>query len=272
MTLDQGSESFEVSDREFRFMFAKFGWTQLIASALVLTVATSSLADDVLVKEGVVVKPLSKRKQRKLEKKLLKRPGNKVVIEGTPTASPAPEVFAGAKARRALRPLFPDRFGRRNDVVVGSPIITSPGFVVSTPRTVIAPGDPLVMPGSVEVDPSARGVRPPVVSTPRGQSRPIDPTDEPDLEMERPGSARILPPPADEIPPPVVSIPRKPATSPTPMPSPIPSTSPAPASPARGSTVPSVDPGPSSSTPPPAPEPEPVVEPPLELPQAPKPA
>ncbi len=242
-------------------MFAPICWSSLIASILTLAVASSTLADDVFVKEGVVVKPLSKRKQRKLEKKLLKRPGNEVVIEGTPTAAPVPEVITRAKARRSLRPLFPDRFNRRNDVVVTPSVVTSPSSVVSIPRTVLAPGDPLVMPGSVDVTPSPRVVRPPVISTPKGPSRPVDPTDEPEpepeLETERPASARILPPPADEIPPPVVSTPRKPSTSPAPSPAPKPA---------------SPDQGPSTGTPPAAPEPEPVVEPPLELPQAPKPA
>jgi len=238
-------------------MFAKFRWSTLIALALVLTVATAGMADDVFVKEGVVVKPLSKRKQRKLEKKLLKRPGNEVVIEGTPTTTPAPEVLAGAKARRSLRPLFPDRIGRKNEVIVTAPVVTTPGAIVSMPKTSIAPGDPLVMPGSVDMDTTPRVVRPPVISSPRTQPRPTEPIDEPGLEMERPASARILPPPAEEIPAPVVSIPRKPATIPTPMP--------APASPA-----PPVDPGPKPSTPPQSPEPE--IEPTLELPVAPKPA
>ena len=255
-------------------MFAYNHWTGVIAAALALTLASTTLADDTFVQQGVVVKPLPKWKQRQLEKKLLKNPGNKVVIEGAPTVKPSPEALAGLKSRRSFRPIFGDRFGKRNDVVVTAPrtvvatprtVVTGPSTVVSTPKTVIAPGDSLVIPGSVEVAPGARVGRPPVISTPRGQAQPVEPMIEPELEPERPATVRVLPPPAEEIPAPVVSIPHKPsAPAPMPLPTQIPSDpAPAPAAPA--------DPGP-PSTPPAAPELELPAQPPLETPLEPKPA
>lgn len=246
-------------------MFVRNRWVCLIAATLSLAIAATTVADDVFVKEGVVVKPLSKRKQRKLERKLTRRPGNEVVIEGSPTVIPSPDALAGTKARRSLRPLFPDRFGKRPDVVVSPSVITGPSTVVTSPRIKTAPGDPLVLPGSAELMPTPRGVRSPVVSTPRGTTTlPLEPDDEPALEAERPASVRILPPPADEIPAPVVSTPREPA-APAPMPMPSIPANPTPA------PAPSVDPGP-TPTPPLAPEAAPTAEPTLERPLAPKPA
>ena len=261
-------------------MVRKLRWSYLVALSLVCAVITTAVADDVFVQQGVVVKPLSKRKQRRLEKKVLRRPGNEVVIEGTPTATPSPEALAGMKSRRSLRPLFGDRFARRNDVIVGPSVVTTPATVVSssstivsTPTTRVAPGDPQVIPGSVEVMPSPRGVRPPVVSIPRGNAPPVEPLDEPEPTMERPASARILPLPADEIPPPVVSTPRGPAApAPTSLPSTPPAPAPAPPPAPTPALEPTVDPGPLPTTPPPAPEPEPTLEPTLERPVTPKPA
>ncbi len=99
-------------------MFAKVRWSHLIASALVLAAATPAPADDTFVEQGVVVKPLPKWKQRQLERKLLRHPGNKVVIEGSPTVAPSAEAMAGVKSRRALaaalrRPPRPAQRGRR---------------------------------------------------------------------------------------------------------------------------------------------------------------
>ena len=236
-------------------MFRSFRWSALIAGSLAASVAgatPASAADDVFVKEGVVVKPLSKAKQRRLERKLLRQPGNKVVIEGTPSALPSPEALAGMKTRSALRPRFGDLFGRRNEVIVGAPIVTRTGPIVAGPSTVVgapkvitAPGDPLVLPGSAEVTPPARATRPPVVSTPRASTVPVEPEDELELPAERPATGRVLPPPADEIPPPVVSTPRPPA-QPEPAPAPAPAADPTPAADPR----PPLDPGP--VTPPPA--------------------
>ena len=250
-------------------MFRKVRWSSLVASTLACIVASTTLADDVFVQQGVVVKPLSKRKQRKLEKKMQRRSGSEVVVEGTPTATPSPDAIAGMKARRSFRPLFADRSPRRTDVVVAPAAGASSGVVVSNPRVVNAPGDPLVIPGSAEMMPTPRTTRPPIMSTPRGGALPLEPLEEPEAGSERPASARILPAPADEIPPPVVSIPRKPApmpppTTPAPVPVPVPTPMPAPESPA-----PSVDPG---ATPPPAPEAVPTAEPALERPLDPKPA
>lgn len=271
-------------------MFISSRWSHLVASALSLTVATASLADDVFVKEGVVVKPLPKWKQRQLERKLLRRPGSSVVVEGAPAAVVVPEPAGNVKVRRAFRPLFGDRLARRPEVVVGAPVVSSsssvvtnssspaatPGVIVSTPR-VVAPGDPQVIPGSVEVTPTPRVVRPPVASTPREPSATIEPMGEPQLEPEQPAPGQILPVPADEIPPPVVSTPRQTSSSTKPTPQPVP-VRPQPAAPtpdpvpAPAAPAPSVDPGPAaptpSSTPPPAPEPEPT----LELPAVPRPA
>ena len=256
-------------------MFAPNRWTGLMAATLALTLAATTQADDTFVQQGVVVKPLPKWKQRQLEKKLLRNPGNKVVIEGAPTVTPSPEAIAGVKSRRSLRPIFGDRFGKRNDVVVTAPrtvvaaprtVITGPATIVSPPRTVIAPGDPLVVPGSVEVTPGSRVVRPPVISTPRGQAQPVEPM-EPELEPERPATVRILPPPAEEIPAPVVSIPRRPST---PAPMSLPSPTPVPSTPTPAPAVPA-DPGP-PATPPAGPELELPVQPPLESPLEPKPA
>ena len=269
-------------------MFAANRWSSLLASILALGVAAAHAGDDVFVQEGVIVKPLPKWKQRKLEKKLLRHPGNQVVIEGGP--STAPDVLAGARTRRAMRPLFGDLFNRRTDVVVAPPVVAAPSVVVTTPSTTIAspsaivsvprssvaPGDPLVMPGSVEVESPAPIVRPPVISTPRRSPSPsvlpVEPIDEPDLDDDRPGSLRVLPPPADEIPPPVVSTPRKASASPNPNPvleptPPRPTLEPTPASPAPAMPI---DPGPTPPVTPPVTEP--VVEPTLELPNAPRPA
>ena len=265
-------------------MFASIPWSSLLASVLALGLATAHAADDVFVKEGVIIKPLPKWKQRRMEKKLLRHPGNKVVIEGSPTADLTPDVLAGARTRRAMRPLFGDLFNRRNDFIVAPPVIASPSVVVTTPSTIVtspstivsiprssvAPGDPLVMPGSVEIESPAPIVRPPVISTPRRS--PIESTDEPELEADRPGSIRVLPPPADEIPPPVVSTPRKASASPNPGPilEPTPPSPTLEPTPPNTTPAPSVDPGPTPPVTPPVAEP--VVEPILELPAAPRPA
>ena len=264
-------------------MFAAIRWSSLLASVLALGVATARAADDVFIKEGVIVKPLPKWKQRRMEKKLLRHSGNKVVIEGSPTADP--DILAGARTRRAMRPRFGDLFNRRTDVivtpsVVASPsvvvttpstIVTSPSPIVSIPRSSVAPGDPLVMPGSVEIESPAPIVRAPIISTPRRTPLPVEPVDEPYLEADRPEAIPILPPPADEIPP-VVSTPRKASASPNPGPilepsPPSPTLEPTPPSP---TPAPSVDPGPTPPVTPPMVEP--ILEPTLELPNAPRPA
>ena len=251
-------------------MFRRDRLPQMFAAALAVAVGSTALADDVFVQEGVVVKPLSKSKQRKLERKLLRQPGSKVVIEGKPTATPTPEAIAGVKTRRSFRPLFGDRFARRNDVIVGAPVITSIAPAggsskasVTGPRSGAVASDPQVIPGSVDVTPSARPGRSPVISTPRGTALPVEPPDEPELELDRPASARILPPPADEIPPPVVSTPRSPLPQPAPAPLPTPPPAPAPASVPEAEVKPALDPGPAAP---------PSAGPPLEPPGEPRPA
>ena len=267
-------------------MFASIRWSTLLASVLALGAATAHAADDVFVKEGVVVKPLPKWKQRRIEKKLLRHPGNEVVIEGSPTADLNPDVLAGVRTRRAMRPLFGDMFNRRTDfivppsvvatpsVVVTTPstTVTSPGTIVSIPRSSVAPGDPLVMPGSVEIESPAPIVRPPVISTPRRLPAPVEPTHQPESEADRPGSIPVLPVPADEIPPPVVSTPRKASSSPNPTPIlgpalPGPDLEPTPTGPIP---APSVDPGPTTPITPPVAQP--ADEPILELPAPARPA
>ncbi len=255
-------------------MFITNRWSHVLTAALTLGVASSTMADDVFVKEGVVVKPLSKWKQRRLEKKVLRNPGSQVVVEGSPTAvTTVPEATTGVKVRRSFRPLFSDRATRRSEVV-GAPsvmtsrpaIVSTPATIVSSPRsTTIAPGDPLVIPGSVEVTPTPRVVRPPIVSVPRGTVTPTEPGDESEYEVERPASVRVLPPPAEEIPP-VVSTPRNPTTTPATPSIPV---LPMPAPPSEA-PLPREDSSPLPATPPAAPEP--AIEPTLELPAPARPA
>ena len=129
-------------------MFAKYRGSCLLATALglgsSLTGATAGAADDVFIERGVVVKPLPKWKQRHIEKKLLRHPGNQVVIEGRTAVTAGTEVLPETKTRRAFRPLFPNLFDRRNEVVVAPPVVTTPGTIVTTPGASIvtnsAPG------------------------------------------------------------------------------------------------------------------------------------
>ncbi len=193
-------------------MFAK-NRSAPLAAVLALVVGTSATgADDVVVQpNGTVVKPMPKRKQRKLERKIQKLTGGDVVVEGTPVVPVRPNRFLKPiQPRREVRVVTP---GPAPRIIEGpAPIVTNTPIPAdsttsSSNRPIYSNSKPSISRTPIITE-TPVSIGTPIVSTPSAPSGTVSaPVTGPDSSVNPAKGADPVPAPAEVIPPPVEVVP-----------------------------------------------------------------